>query len=287
MYDARCKMYDVRCTIRRRTKFAERLIFRSSIRTLIRRIEFTIRTLSLEHRASNKGGQHMFFWDYTMVLLIPAILLSIYAQFKISSTYKRYSNIRSQSGITGAQAARAILNSNGLYDVRVEPIRGRLSDHYDPRIRVINLSEDVYQSTSLSSLAVAAHETGHALQHASGYFPMTLRSSFVPVANLGSGAGPILIMVGLFMPNFGWLLELGILTFSFAVLFQIITLPVEYNASHRALALLQEGNMLGSEEVRGARSVLNAAALTYVAAALSAVLTLARFILISRGRSND
>ncbi len=229
----------------------------------------------------------MFFWDYTMVLLIPAILLSIYAQFKISSTYKKYSKIRSQSGITGAQAARAILNSNGLYDVRVEPIRGRLSDHYDPRIRVINLSEDVYQSTSLSSLAVAAHETGHALQHASGYFPMTLRSSFVPVANLGSGAGPILIMVGLFMPNYGWLLELGILTFSFAVLFQIITLPVEYNASHRALALLQEGNMLGSEEVRGARSVLNAAALTYVAAALAAVLQLARFILISRGRNND
>jgi len=179
------------------------------------------------------------------------------------------------------------LNSNGLYDVRVEPIRGRLSDHYDPRTRVINLSEDVYQGSSLSSVAVAAHETGHALQHASGYFPMTLRSSFVPVANLGSGAGPILIMVGLFMPSFGWLLKLGIFAFSFAVLFQIITLPVEYNASHRALSLLQEGNMLGSEEVRGARSVLNAAALTYVAAALAAVLQLARLILISRGRSDD
>ena len=229
----------------------------------------------------------MFYWDRTMVLLIPAILLSIYAQYKISSSYKRYSKIRSQSGLTGAQTARAILNSNGLYDVRVEPVRGKLSDHYDPRTRVINLSEDVYHGSSLSSLAVAAHETGHALQHASGYFPMTLRSSFVPVANLGSGAGPILIMVGLFMPSYGWLLELGILTFSFAVLFQIITLPVEYNASNRAMTLLQEGNMLGSEEVRGARSVLNAAALTYVAAALAAVLTLARFILISRGRSDD
>lgn len=229
----------------------------------------------------------MFYWDRTMVLLIPAILLSIYAQYKISSSYKRYSKIRSQSGLTGAQTARAILNSNGLYDVRVEPVRGKLSDHYDPRTRVINLSEDVYHGSSLSSLAVAAHETGHALQHASGYFPMTLRSSFVPVANLGSGAGPILIMVGLFLPSYGWLLELGILTFSFAVLFQIITLPVEYNASNRAMTLLQEGNMLGSEEVRGARSVLNAAALTYVAAALAAVLTLARFILISRGRSDD
>ncbi|MHB8073866.1 zinc metallopeptidase [Desulfosporosinus fructosivorans] len=229
----------------------------------------------------------MIFWDNTMVLLIPAILLSMYAQFKISSSYKRYSKIRSQSGLSGAQAARALLNRNGLYDVRVEQIGGRLSDHYDPHTRIISLSQDVYQGSSLSSLAVAAHETGHALQHASGYVPMTLRSSFVPVANLGSGAGPILIMLGLFIPSYGWLLEFGILAFSFAVLFQIITLPVEYNASNRALALLQEGNMLGSEEIRGARSVLNAAALTYVAAALAAVLTLARFILISRGRSND
>lgn len=229
----------------------------------------------------------MSFWDPTMVLLIPAILLSLYAQFKISSSYKRYSKIRSQSGLTGAQAARALLNSNGLYDVRVERIGGRLSDHYDPRTRVINLSEDVYQGSSLSSVAVAAHETGHAIQHSSGYFPMTLRSSFVPVANLGSGAGPILIMVGLFVPSIDWLLPLGIFAFTFAVLFQIITLPVEYNASHRALSLLQEENVLASEEVRGARSVLNAAALTYVAAALASVLTLARFILIARGRSDD
>ncbi|HWQ43439.1 MAG TPA: zinc metallopeptidase [Desulfosporosinus sp.] len=229
----------------------------------------------------------MFFWDPTMVLLIPAILLSLYAQFKISSSYKRYSKIRSQSGLTGAQTARALLNSNGLYDVRVERVGGRLTDHYDPRTRVINLSEDVYQGNSLSSVAVAAHETGHALQHASGYFPLQLRSSFVPVANLGSGAGPILIMVGLFMPSVGWLLQVGIFVFAFAVLFQIITLPVEYNASHRALVLLQEGQMLGGEELRGARSVLNAAALTYVAAALAAVLTLARFILIARGRSDD
>jgi Predicted Zn-dependent protease len=222
-----------------------------------------------------------------MVLLIPAILLSLYAQFKISSSYKHYSQIRSRSGLTGAQAARSILNSNGLYDVRVEPIRGQLSDHYDPRTRVINLSEDVYAGTSLSSVAVAAHETGHALQHATGYFPLQLRSSFVPVANIGSGAGTMLIMIGLFVPQFGLLLQLGILAFSFAVLFQIITLPVEFNASHRALTLLQEGRMLGGDEVRGARSVLNAAALTYVAAALAAVLQLVRFILIARGRDND
>lgn len=227
------------------------------------------------------------FWDPTMVLLIPAILLSLYAQYKISSAYKHYSRVRAQSGLTGAQAAKAILNSNGLYDVGVEAIRGNLSDHYDPRSRVISLSEDVYYGNSLASVAVAAHETGHALQHSSGYFPLQLRSSFVPVANLGSGAGPMLILIGLFMPSFGWLLQLGILVFSFAVLFQLITLPVEYNASHRALALLQEGRLLGSEEVRGARSVLNAAALTYVAAALAAVLQLARFVLIAQGRRDD
>jgi hypothetical protein len=229
----------------------------------------------------------MFFWDPSMVILIPAILLSLFAQFKISTAYKQYSKIRSQSGLTGAQAARAILNRKGLYDVRVERVGGRLSDHYDPSSRVINLSDDVYQGTSLSSVAVAAHETGHALQHATGYFPMQLRSSFVPVANLGSGAGPVLILVGLFLPSFGFLLQLGIFIFAFAVLFQIITLPVEYNASHRALLLLQEGNLLRNEELRGARSVLNAAALTYVAAALAAVLQLARFILIARSRNDD
>ncbi|KGP76899.1 peptidase [Desulfosporosinus sp. Tol-M] len=229
----------------------------------------------------------MFFWDPTMVLLIPAIVLSIYAQFKVSSTYKRFSRIRSQSGLTGAQTARALLNSNGLYDVRVEPIQGRLSDHYDPRSRVIRLSEDVFQGSSLSSVAVAAHETGHALQHAYGYVPLTLRTSFVPLASFGSGAGPIMIMIGFFFQSFSWLLDLGILFFAFAVLFQIITLPVEFNASNRALAILQDGNMLAGEEVRGARSVLNAAALTYVAATLVAVLELARLILISRSMSDD
>ena len=222
-----------------------------------------------------------------MVLLIPAILLSLYAQFKISASYKKYAKIPSRSGLTGAQAARMILNNHGLYDVQVEPIGGSLSDHYDPRTRVIRLSRDVYQGSSLSSVAVAAHETGHALQHAAGYAPMQLRSAFVPVANIGSGAGPILILLGLFIPSFTWLLQLGIFAFTFAVLFQVITLPVEYNASSRALSLLQDGRLLGSDEVQGARSVLNAAALTYVAAALAAVLQLARFLLIASGRSDD
>lgn len=229
----------------------------------------------------------MFFWDATMVLLIPAILLSLYAQARISSSFKKYSKIRSETGLTGAQAARGILNSHGLYDVGVEPVGGRLSDHYDPRTRVIRLSEEVYHGNSLASVAVAAHETGHALQHASGYVPLQLRSTFVPVANFGSGAGPILIMVGLFMPSFDWLLQIGILAFTFAVFFQLITLPVEFNASNRAMSILRDRGMLVGNELSGARSVLNAAALTYVAAALAAVLQLVRFILIARGRSDD
>ena len=225
--------------------------------------------------------------DPTFVLLIPAILLSLYAQIKISSSYNKYSQVYARSGYTGAQAARALLQSHGLYDVRVEPVAGHLSDHYDPRTRTVRLSEDVYYGNSLASLAVAAHETGHALQHATGYLPLELRSAFVPVANFGSGLGPILILIGLFVPAFDFLLRLGILAFSFAVLFQLITLPVEYNASNRAMALLQQNGLLARDEVRGARSVLSAAALTYLAAALAAVLQLARFILIAQGRSRD
>ncbi|MHB1651100.1 MAG: zinc metallopeptidase [Desulfitobacteriaceae bacterium] len=229
----------------------------------------------------------MFFYDPTMVLLIPAILLSMYAQFKISSAYKRYSEVRARSGLTGAQVARAILSHNGLYDVRVEPVGGRLSDHYDPRTRVVRLSEGVFASNSLAAVAVAAHETGHALQHANGYFPLQLRSTFVPVANFGSGLGPILILVGLFLPAFNFLLQIGILAFALAVVFQLITLPVEFNASSRALTMLKEETLLSGDEVHGARSVLSAAALTYVAAALAAVLQLARFLIIAQGRSRD
>jgi uncharacterized protein len=208
-------------------------------------------------------------------------------QFKISSTYNKYSKVHSRAGYTGSQAARAILHANGLYDVRVEPTRGRLSDHYDPRDRTVRLSEDVYYGNSLASLAVAAHETGHALQHATEYIPLQLRSTFVPVASFGSNLGPLLILAGLFIPSYNFLLQLGILAFAAAVLFQIITLPVEYNASSRAMALLQSQGMITKDEVRGARRVLSAAALTYLAAALVAILQLARFILIAQGRSRD
>lgn len=229
----------------------------------------------------------MFFWDQTMILLIPAIILSIYAQGKISSAYNKYSKVYSRAGYTGAQAARAILQANGLYDVRIEPVGGQLSDHYDPRDRTVRLSEGVYHGNSLASLAVAAHETGHAVQHATGYFPLQLRSTFVPVANFGSSLGPMLILAGIFIPAFDWLLRLGIMAFSLAVLFQLITLPVEFNASHRAMAMLQSNGMLAQDEAKGARKVLSAAALTYVAAALTAVLELLRFIMIAQGRSDD
>lgn len=229
----------------------------------------------------------MYFGDYSIIIIIPAIILSIYAQGKISMTYNKYSEVYSRAGYTGAQAARAILQANGLYDVRIEPVAGNLSDHYDPRDRTVRLSEGVYSGNSLASLAVAAHETGHAIQHANGYFPLQLRSTFVPVANFGSSLGPVLILIGFFMPAFNWLLQIGILAFSLAVIFQLITLPVEYNASHRAMALLQSNGMLAQDEVKGARRVLSAAALTYVAAALTAVLELARFIIIAQGRDRN
>ena len=226
----------------------------------------------------------MFFWDSTIIILIPAILLTIYAQFKISSTYSKYSQVRSERGYTGAQTARMILDRNGLHDVQVEMTHGRLSDHYDPRGKVVRLSEDVYRGTSLASVAVAAHETGHAVQDDKEYYPMRLRASLVPVANFGSQLGPILIFVALLMPKLDWLLQIGIVAFAAAVLFQVVTLPVEFNASNRAMSLLESEGVLGRDEVGGARKVLSAAALTYVAAALVAVLELVRLLLIARDR---
>ncbi|HZW83669.1 MAG TPA: zinc metallopeptidase [Candidatus Deferrimicrobium sp.] len=228
------------------------------------------------------------FYDSTMIILIPAIILSLYAQFKVSNTFKRFSKIRSAGGYTGAQVARRLLDQNGLFDVQVEMVEGRLTDHYDPRSQVVRLSPEVYQGTSLSALGVAAHETGHAVQHDHSYVPFNLRSTIVPVANLGSNAAPFLILIGLFMGQGGsFLVDLGILAFTAVVVFQIVTLPVEFNASSRAMAFLESG-FLTREEVSGARKVLSAAALTYVAAALTAVLTLVRFLLLANaGRRDD
>jgi uncharacterized protein len=223
-----------------------------------------------------------FLFDSTIILLVPALLLSLYAQYKVSSTFNRYSKVRSGRGLSGAQAARRLLDSAGLSHVSIEGSRGRLSDHYDPRGKVLRLSQDVGNSDSLAALGVAAHEAGHALQDAAGYAPMRLRHGLVPVANLGSSLGIILFFVGFVFVQSPLLVNVGILLFSGAVLFTLVTLPVEFNASRRALALLTDQGILVSGEIDGARKVLNAAALTYVAAALMAIMQLVRLILISR-----
>lgn len=228
-----------------------------------------------------------FLFHPSAILLIPAIILTVYAQMKISGTYGKYSRVRSVSGLNGADVARMILNENGLYDVKIEQVAGNLTDHYDPRSQVVRLSSGVYSNSSLAALAVAAHETGHAVQHADGYVPLKLRSAFVPVATFGSQAGPFLILLGFFLPWMPFLLTLGIYAFAFAVLFQLVTLPVEFNASSRALAFLEKSSVLrGNEELTGAKKMLSAAALTYVAAALTAILTLLRFVWIAQGRDD-
>ncbi|MDD2422057.1 MAG: zinc metallopeptidase [Heliobacteriaceae bacterium] len=220
----------------------------------------------------------MFFHPLD-IIVIPFMLLAMYAQFKVSSTFKKYSAVQARSGVVGAQVARGLLDANGLHDVRVELGQGTLSDHYDPRARVVRLSPDVYHGSSVASLGVAAHETGHAIQHATGYVPLTVRHAFVPVANIGSMAAIPLLLIGFFLKASGLML-LGILFFSAAVLFQLITLPVEFNASNRALALLTHYNYVGRDEVGLTRKVLGAAALTYVASALVAVAELLKFVLI-------
>ncbi|GAB4266280.1 MAG: zinc metallopeptidase [Thermoleophilia bacterium] len=224
------------------------------------------------------------FWDWTIVLLIPAFLLSLFAQIRVSSTFNRYAQVRSGRGLTGAQGARLLLDGAGLGFVTIESVPGRLSDHYDPRSKTLRLSQDVAQSDSLAALGVAAHEAGHAIQDAEGYAAMRLRSSLVPAANVGSNLGFILFFVGLILGRSPVLMNLGIVLFSAAVLFTVVTLPVEINASRRALSLLSSRGILVSSEVDGARKVLSAAALTYVAAALMAILNLVRLILISRDR---
>lgn len=224
-------------------------------------------------------------YDPTYLLLIPGLLLALYAQLKISSTYSRWKQVPSRAGLTGAQMARRILDGNGCGDVRIERVAGSLTDHYDPQGGVLRLSDEVYASRSIAALGVAAHEAGHAIQDAQGYAPMRIRAALVPVANIGSSAAIPLFMLGLI---FSWqpLLKIGILCFALAVLFYLVTLPVEQNASGRAVAIL-EGGFLPEDEVRGVRKVLSAAALTYVAAALQAVLQLLRLVILAGGRRRD
>jgi uncharacterized protein len=221
----------------------------------------------------------MFFSMKELILLLPAIVLTLYAQWKVKSTFRKMSQVRSASGMTGAQVAKSLLQRNGINDVQVEAVAGSLTDHYDPTHKVLRLSEDVYASNSLAALGVAAHETGHAIQHQTSYSPLALRSSFVPVANLGSTLA-IPLFIGGMLLRMPILIDIGIILFIGAVAFTLITLPVEFNASRRAMAQLSSGGYLRTEEIRGAKSVLDAAALTYVAAAAMAVLQLIRLIMM-------
>ncbi len=224
-----------------------------------------------------------FFFDPTIVLLIPAVLLAIYAQYKVSSAFKKYSKINTARNITARQAAEEILRANGLSQIRVNRVEGNLSDHYDPRKRQLFLSQPVYSSNSIAALGIAAHEAGHAIQHERGYVPFKLRSAIVPAASLGSSLAFPLFFIGIIF-SFPILWKIGIVFFAGAVLFHLVTLPVELDASRRALKSLSQQGLLVDSELDGAKKVLQAAALTYIAAAAMAILNLLRMLILARGR---
>ncbi len=228
----------------------------------------------------------MFFNIYDIVLVLPAFMFAMYAQFKVKSTFNYYSQQSNARGLTGAEVARMILDDNGLTDIPVEPVEGELSDHYDPSSRTLRLSESVYGSTSVAAIGVAAHETGHAIQHKVGYAALGLRGALVPVANIGSTLGPWMAIGGFFF-HIPVLMHLGIILFSCAVAFYLITLPVEFNASSRALSLLGSCNILEKDELEPARKVLSAAAMTYVASAAVAMAHLLSLILSLNRRNDD
>ena len=226
----------------------------------------------------------MFFFDeYYLILVLPTLLLSLWAQFMVKSTFAKYSKVPCSKRVSGVDTASLLLRSNSINNVKVEAVGGSLTDHYDPRALTLRLSEPVYGSTSIAAVGVAAHEAGHAIQHATKWGPLALRSTLVPVANIGSSFGPILAIAGLAM-SFPLLINIGIILFGGAVLFYVIALPVEFNASNRAIAVLRENNVLDEKELKNVKKVLNAAALTYVASALTAIASLLRLILLSRRR---
>ena len=231
-------------------------------------------------------GYYGYYFDPTYFLVLIGAVLCLWAQFRVSSTYKKYAQVKSRTGMTGAQAAQKILQMAGIYDVRIEHIGGSLTDHYDPANKVLRLSDTVYGSTSVAAIGVAAHECGHAVQHDKGYAPLQIRSALVPAANIGSKAGIPLILLGAVLGMNQVLIQIGIWVFALAVLFQVVTLPVEFNASGRALAMLGNYGMMERDEVSGCKKVLRAAALTYVAAAASAILQLLRLVLLF-GRRNS
>jgi Zn-dependent membrane protease YugP len=217
-----------------------------------------------------------------LILVVPAFIISMIASAMVKKTFKKYDAMPSSSRISGADAARKILDANGLLDVIIEPVSGELTDHYDPRTRVLRLSQSTHDATSVAAIGVAAHEAGHAIQHANSYLPNMVRGALVPVANIGSSVGPYLAIFGIIL-GMPFLVDIGIILFSVAVLFYIVTLPVEFNASLRAMRILDETNILYGDELVGARKVLTAAAMTYVASLLVALANLAR-LLILRGR---
>lgn len=227
------------------------------------------------------------YMDWTYILVLIGAILSIGASSKVKSTFGKYAKVRSMSGMTGAQAARRILDNNGLQHVGVEHISGTLSDHYDPRSQMVRLSDSTYGASSVAAIGVAAHECGHAMQHKEDYAPLKIRTAIVPAANLGSKLGMPIIILGVLLSYNYVLIQVGIWVFSLAVLFQVVTLPVEFNASSRALKMLESYGILGREEVGGSRKVLSAAAMTYVAAAAASILQLLRLILLFGRRSND
>lgn len=225
-------------------------------------------------------------FDPTMILVLIGALLSMWASGRVQSTFQKYSRVRSMSGMTGAEAATKLLHSQGIYDVTVRAVKGNLTDHYDPRTKTVNLSETVYSQTSVAAIGVAAHECGHAMQDNVGYVPLKLRGAFVPVANFGSKLSWPLILIGLLLGASSFL-QIGIWMFVLAVLFQIITLPVEFNASGRAVRLLGDVGILQGQEVDQTRKVLGAAALTYVAAAAASILQLLRLVILFGGRREN
>lgn len=228
----------------------------------------------------------MFFDYWYLVLVVPTLILGLVAQSMVSSTFKKYSRVSSQNGYTAADVARMILDMNGLHHVRVARVAGNLTDHFDPRTNVVNLSDSVYGSRSVAAIGVAAHEVGHAVQHAENYGPIQLRMAIIPITNFGSRISPILILLGLLL-SIQPLAVAGVLLFSLVAIFQLVTLPVEFNASHRALKTLSNNGILVGNEISGARKVLSAAAMTYVAALITSLANLLRLILIVNNNNRD
>lgn len=229
----------------------------------------------------------MFWFDYYyLILVLPAIIFAMWAQARVNGTFNKFSKVHTSRGITGAQAAEAVLRAGGVYDVRIERIHGNLTDHFDPREKVIRLSDSVYDSPSVAAVGVAAHEAGHAVQHAESYFPLKLRSAIIPITQIGSTMTMPLILLGFLFSN-SLFINLGIVFFALSTVFQLVTLPVEFNASSRAVTALAEGSLLGPDELPGARKTLQAAALTYVAALAVSLAQLLRLVLLFGGRRDD